>query len=150
MISLSPFFERQLSYQLQSVFEPPCFQAFSCIFFMSQRHRGGPSLHKQKRIFELAHPTLPIDLSCLAHHPSLLAFTNPRLKSQGLFFLYDALSNPHGNDCPSIKTRRRSSQLENNTQVLLTTEFLLTSSSFVGRSCVLRFEAQSYLYVCQL
>ena len=71
-------------------------------------------------------------------------------RPQGLFFLYYAPSNPHRNYCMCFKARRRSSRLDNNTQVLPTTEFLLTSSSFVGRSCVLRFEAQLYLDVCQL
>ena len=36
--------------------------------------------HEQKRNSELAHPSLPIDLSCFPHHPFLLAFSNPGLK----------------------------------------------------------------------
>ena len=85
--------------------------------------------------------------------PPLLFPLSPVLASfyrswpQGLFFLYDTSSNPQRNCCPCFKTPRRSSRLENNTQVLPTTEFLLTSSSFVGRSRVPRFEAQLCLYV---
>lgn len=69
-------------------FEPRCFQAqkpVCCkpsfrIFLFSRRHHGGTSHHEQKRNSELAHPSLPIDLSCFPHHPFLLAFTNPGLK----------------------------------------------------------------------
>lgn len=127
-------------------FEPRCFQAqgpvcckpsFRISSFPGGITEGPP---RTKAQFRAGSPLTANRFVLFPPSPVPASFFQSR--PQGLFFLYYAPSNPHRNYCMCFKARWRSSRLDNNTQVLPTTEFLLTSSSFVGRSCVLRFEGQ--------